>query len=489
MKRSVLNSIFFKKYLLLAIVGILSVSSFAQTASDTLDEIPELVFRNPVLFSGKSGKEGAVYKFAKVAPGIDARILLKKFSDPAIKVANIDNSSYGFDKAFQPEFGMDPVKKRQNWYIDFELTFWDAGTNNKRSIDKFTVTSLDVDGDGFNVQEYVTMQKATSVTYSTISYLTNGNSVTTPPLPTCGKCGKQSAAITCPTCKGTGVDPSYMGKGKPKKCTTCQGVGQVYSLCGHPFDGQDISIKGPEDNFSNIDTSATSVMATYIYNNKDAIDFRVGATSGSRDGGAGVRLNSMWFKGFNLAPSSTLPVKLNSFNALLDKSNVLLSWSALEQNFNHYVLQRSTDGRNYSDVAVVFASDDIKARDNYSYKDNNVSSATGTLFYRLQLIDKTAEATFSSVRVIKLEKEKETLSITTYPNPVTDQVRVTFPSSWQGKTVSIELYSSNGVRVQNVQVGSASQTETMMISKISKGFYLIKAICNGEVAQQRIIKN
>ena len=483
MKTSVHFKTSSKRFLLVIAVVLTSVLSFAQT-TDSLYEIPELIFRNPTLLSGTAGKEGAIYKFANVAPGIDGRIRLKKFSTSSIIVANIDNSSYGFDKAFQPEFGINPVKKNMNWYIDFELSFWNAGTNTMRKIDKFTLTSLDVDGDNVNVKEYVMMEKATSVTYSNISYLGNGGIV--PPLPTCDNCGKQSAPIICTLCLGKGVIKSG---GKNKKCTKCDGVGQVYSLCGHPFDGQDALVQGPTDNFSNIDTAATGVMATYIYNNKDAVNFRIGAKSGNQDGGAGIRLNSMWFKGFNLAPAVALPVKLNSFAAMYDRSNVNLSWAGTEEKFSHYTLQRSTDGKTYADIAVIFPSETTSSNSNYSYKDVNVNSATGSVFYRLVMIDLTNEAKYSDIRVIRLGKEKETLQITTYPNPVVEQVRISLPAAWQGKRVILEMYSSNGVKLQSKQLDNANQTESMQMGNVAKGFYLVKASCNGQFAQQQIIKN
>jgi hypothetical protein len=264
----------------------------------------------------------------------------------------------------------------------------------------------------------------------------------------------------------------------------------LYSLCNHAFDGTTgNTLQGPVENFVNIDTAATQVMATYQYTDVNTIDFRYGARSGAQSSnGAGIRLNSLWFRDFNLNPPTILPVKLSNFSAFLNKTDVNLAWTGYEENFSHYVLQRSTDGKTYSDVAVVFANEGASTT-NYKYKDANVNSSTGTLFYRLQMVDKTKESKYSEVRVIKLGKEKEAIQLTTYPNPVTDQVRVTLPSSWQGKRVMLELYSSNGVRIQSIQLSSASQTETMQMSKLTKGFYLVKASCDDQVAQQQVVKN
>jgi hypothetical protein len=229
-------------------------------------------------------------------------------------------------------------------------------------------------------------------------------------------------------------------------------------------------------------------MATYVYDNISSFDFTYGGQSGSVVSNAGIRLNSMWFKSFNMAPPTTLPVKLSNFAALFDKKNVNLSWTAAEENFSNYRLQRSTDGKNYSDIAVIFPGSG-NASNAYSYKDANVASASGMLYYRLVLVDKTEEVTYSDVRVVRLSKEEASISLTTFPNPATDNVRVTLPSAWQGKNVALELYTANGIKVKAIQLSSASQTETIALNGIAKGLYVVKATAEGETAQQRVVKN
>jgi hypothetical protein len=77
----------------------------------------------------------------------------------------------------------------------------------------------------------------------------------------------------------------------------------------------------------------------------------------------------------------------------------------------------------------------------------------------------------------------------TYPNPVVNDVRITLPNAWQGKPVMLQLYNSTGVIAKTIQLGSASQTELMQLNGLSKGMYVVKAICGEESAQQRIVKN
>lgn len=53
-------------------------------------------------------------------------------------MSTIDNSVLGWMKAFQPEFGLPGlVAPNQNWYIDFEMTFYEAErARNKNGYDR-----------------------------------------------------------------------------------------------------------------------------------------------------------------------------------------------------------------------------------------------------------------------------------------------------------------------------------------------------------------
>ena len=151
-----------------------------------------------------------------------------------------------------------------------------------------------------------------------------------------------------------------------------------------------------------------------------------------------------------------------------------------------YKIERSTDGKNFDDIATVFAGKTSR----YSYKDKSVSSASGVIYYRVVSVDHTKETMQTGIKMIRLSKnELSSLAITTYPNPVVNAVSITLPNSWQGKPVMLQLFTANGTVAKSIQLGSASQTETMSVSGISKGLYIVKAMCGEESAQQRIVKN
>lgn len=408
--------------------------------------IPELVFQNPAVVSGTAGQDGAVYKFSNVATDIDATVKIVGRSSSSVVLKSIDTSSIGWPKAFQPVLGMPGnVPANQNWWMEFEIRFFKAGTDQKKKIKGFQVTAIDIDGDNYYIQEYIQMNKVKSVSYSPVTYLV------------------ESLPMSFLSDPGNNDDEEEDGETNKM-------------------------IQGPIQNFTNIDTAATGVMATFSYENKSKITFRYGGKSnGAGSSTVGERLNSLWFKAFSLAPQGTLPVTFYSFTASYDKKNVVLNWTATtDDTFSHYVVERSTDGKNYSEIGIVFTTGALLT--NYQFKDVAIGSPTNVVFYRLRY-KSSKETTYSAIRVVKLNSREQDLQIITYPNPVTSELRVTLPNEWQGKQVQLELYSTNGTRMQSLQLASASQTETIRTSSLAKGFYIVKASCSGETLQQRIIKD
>lgn len=474
---------------LLLTAHLLFLSSAAQTTADDFVEIPELVFRNPVLITPArtAGKEGAIYRFPNVAPGYDAKILLKDFSRSDIVVQSIDISNQGFDKAFQPQFGLPGnVAKKTEWHIDFQMTFVQAGTNTPVALDKFSATVLDLDGDGQSVAEYIKMENATSVALAPVSSLAKPVNALLPSA--CGKCGKSSLATACLDCLGTGIDPkSGKGGSSLKQCGKCAGVGQVYLACSHPWEGATATINGTSDNFASIDTAATSVMSAFTFNNRDVINFTLGATTGNTSSTAGIRMNSIWFKGFSmLMPASytVLPVKLAAFTAAGRNSQVNLDWTiAGEDPFSAFVVERSTDGVVYRDAGSVKAC--CHAKGCYRYQDAGIS--TGTVYYRLRMVGKNGETQYSATRMVKNEWPA-TARLATYPNPVVNQLNVRLPLAWQDKQVTLEVYNSHGTRVQAQAVSGAYGAATLEMRHLPKGFYIVKAMAGTETTQQSVLK-
>src|SRR5258708_5221180 len=149
-------------------------------------------------------------------------------------------------------------------------------------------------------------------------------------------------------------------------------------------------------------------MTTNSYKNANSFRVRTGGqTSGIISGSEG-RMNAFWFKSFNFqAPvQNTLPVTLTSFNAQLGDNKVNLKWEdASEFKFSHFIVERSTDGYEFSDAAMVFSNGNLHGKADYAYSDKVNTSTKGILYYRLKMVDIDGAYVYSAVRIIRTGTE------------------------------------------------------------------------------------
>jgi hypothetical protein len=187
--------------------------------------------------------------------------------------------------------------------------------------------------------------------------------------------------------------------------------------------------------------------------------------------------------------ASSLPVKLESFTAVAKDKNVILNWAVSQEiNVSHYVIEKSYDGSNFNDAGIVFAISNSTQKINYTFSDNIAAVKQGVIYYRLRSIDNDGKSELSEVRLIRIGNKSDMVNMIVYPNPVNTELRVTVPTRWQSNVVLFEIFNQIGQRVKSITINSASQTETIAVNDLFKGFYIIKATCGEETDQQKIIK-
>ena len=189
-----------------------------------------------------------------------------------------------------------------------------------------------------------------------------------------------------------------------------------------------------------------------------------------------------------VASSTPLPIKLESFTAIAKDKVVRLNWVVSEEiNFSHYIIEKSIDGISFNQAGVVLGNASNKT--NYSFSDNLNTIQTGLIYYRLRSTDIDGKSELSSTRIIRISEEaKSSISIITYPNPVSNEIRVTLPANWQNKKVVYEIFNASGRTAKRIETASSNQTEIMNVSSLAPGFYIVRVSFEGQTAQQKIIK-
>ena len=421
-----------KAFFAYAIILLASVSSaFSQ----------ELVFKNPALINGVAGQDNAVYLFANVTSTIDAHVKVKKRSANNVIINNIDVTEFGWDKAFQPQIGISGgiVTGAKTWWVEFEISFVKAGTSDRADVSEFNLTSLDVDGDGLMIREYVEL-------YDASSYYFEG---------------------------GTEL------------------INTLLDEDGDDASKKDYRFLGPIKNYVDIDTAGTRVMVTSKFVSKDKIKLRIGANSvGLGTSNAAMRYNSLWFRSFSYIAGTFLPVKLTSFTAKgLSTDKVVLNWNtSQEKNSSHFTIEKSLDGKEFSDAGIVFSMGNSEQPQQYTFTDKLRTGEKGMIYYRLKMVDVDGKSYHSPIKVVRIGDEKANTSILVYPNPVANELRVTLPAAWHDKKVTIDIISANGILVQRLVTNNASQTETVNVRALAPGSYMVRSSTDSDSASQRIVK-
>lgn len=187
-----------------------------------------------------------------------------------------------------------------------------------------------------------------------------------------------------------------------------------------------------------------------------------------------------------------LPVKLISFNADLIKEhkNVDLNWTTItEINSEYFAVEKSIDGVNFQEIGKVVAGGNTDERKDYQFIDNLSDDRTIVFYYRIRMVEQDEKSTFSNTKQVRLNQSKgSSISLVSYPNPVVNEVQITKPFAWTNRKVVYELVNLSGHVIKKLESGSSKQTEVINIKSIASGFYILNATCNGETAQQKIIK-
>ena len=94
----------------------------------------------------------------------------------------------------------------------------------------------------------------------------------------------------------------------------------------------------------------------------------------------------------------------------------------------------------------------------------------------------------SDIRIVRIGKSADAVKVIAYPNPVVNDVRVTIPQSWQGKTISYQLSNASGQIIKSYTVQYASQTEVIAMSQVPAGMYIMRVMNGNETAVQSVVK-
>jgi hypothetical protein len=191
-------------------------------------------------------------------------------------------------------------------------------------------------------------------------------------------------------------------------------------------------------------------------------------------------------------PNPSLPITLSAFAGYRNKDGNKLEWTtASEQNNAGFEIERSADGRNFSQIAFV-ASKALNGNSTtaITYSLVDTRNLTAAAYYRLKQVDKDGKATYSRIVFIKGLDTKSFDISALYPNPVKGQLQVQLTTAKAEKLTLVVADAAGKIVLQKtVQVQEGANNLNLNVQQISAGNYYIKAINeNGTSGVSKFVK-
>lgn len=181
-----------------------------------------------------------------------------------------------------------------------------------------------------------------------------------------------------------------------------------------------------------------------------------------------------------------LPVELVSFVGTKEKETVVLSWeTASELNNDYFMVQRSSNGRDFEDIAKVQGNGTAEKINNYSHTDAN--PFVGKNYYRLVQNDYDGKTENSEVVVVEFSAEGK---MTLYPNPVsTGLLHVNYPSI-SSEQIFIEVFDVTGKTLLSFtkQVDKGENLLSLPLTNLDVGLYYLRTTQSNESKIERFVK-
>jgi Secretion system C-terminal sorting domain len=184
---------------------------------------------------------------------------------------------------------------------------------------------------------------------------------------------------------------------------------------------------------------------------------------------------------YEITWATILPIKITSFTALPKNNHINLQWIVSEQsNVASYEVETSVDGRTFTSIAAVASNGNQSA----TYDAVHTTPVAGINYYRIKTVEKDGTISYSDIRKVTFGKGGDVII---YPNPVQKGVvNITLTGSMISKAATVSILSADGKLISQQQIANTNQTETIDVSRLASGTYIIKIITDNETANKAI---
>ena len=179
--------------------------------------------------------------------------------------------------------------------------------------------------------------------------------------------------------------------------------------------------------------------------------------------------------------SIVLPVTFGAFAAQKQGCEAILNWTTLmEHNNDHFVVERSTDGRNFSSIGNIAAAGNSSAAQTYTYYDR--FPANGLNYYRITQVDVDGQRSSTEVKTLQFSCANGTVKV--YPVPSRGILYVDMPAGYEQAKIAVTTIDGRQVPAT---VTGGSLSRTVQLASLTAGTYLLRVESNRGLETLKIL--
>lgn len=175
--------------------------------------------------------------------------------------------------------------------------------------------------------------------------------------------------------------------------------------------------------------------------------------------------------------NNPLPVELTSFTASLLEPHVELNWeTASEENADFFAVERSEDGKDFSQVGSVQAAGNSDVPLQYRFVDEQAAKRfSGSLFYRLRTVDFDGSYEYSDITSVILDNDGVPL-ISAYAREGQQSMKL-FTRSIEAGEYHLWVTDLNGRKIYEQDVAlDNNQEHRINIGALPQSIYMVRCV-------------
>jgi hypothetical protein len=183
--------------------------------------------------------------------------------------------------------------------------------------------------------------------------------------------------------------------------------------------------------------------------------------------------------------TNILPVEVVNFDVIETSKFNHITWTTKsELNSKWFIVERSTDGFNYSEIGKLDAAGNSSQEKNYSHKDYDILFPK--LYYRLKAIDYDGSFEYSDpVMIMRTDVE-----MSVYPNPTTGIISINFYNQFEGDCTIKYTDAIGRIILEEIKISAGNSTYTSeALANLPGGIYFMEVINSSgtTIHQEKII--